>query len=70
AEQMLHANEETDLPVLFFIDPTLLNDSRLTNLEKITLSYIFFESDSEIPEEYHHLSRAITPKKKNEIQII
>ncbi|ANQ09891.1 Cytochrome c oxidase assembly protein [Plasmodium coatneyi] len=69
-EQMLNANEEIDLPVLFFIDPDILNDSRLKNLEKITLSYIFFESDSEIPEEYQHLSRAIAPKKKPEIQVI
>uniref|UniRef100_A0A8C9GJW3 Cytochrome c oxidase assembly protein COX11, mitochondrial n=1 Tax=Piliocolobus tephrosceles TaxID=591936 RepID=A0A8C9GJW3_9PRIM len=69
-EQMLNAHEEIDLPVLFFIDPDILNDSRLTNLEKITLSYIFFESDSEIPEEYQYLSRAIAPQKKNEIQII
>ncbi|CAD2099652.1 cytochrome c oxidase assembly protein COX11, putative [Plasmodium vinckei brucechwatti] len=69
-EQMLNANEEIDLPVLFFIDPEILNDSRLKNLEKITLSYIFFESDSDIPEEYQHLSRAIAPKKKTEIQVI
>ncbi|CXI87389.1 cytochrome c oxidase assembly protein COX11, putative [Plasmodium berghei] len=69
-EQMLNANEEIDLPVLFFIDPEILNDSRLKNLEKITLSYIFFESDSDIPEEYQHLSKAIVPKKKAEIQVI
>ncbi|CRH01556.1 cytochrome c oxidase assembly protein COX11, putative [Plasmodium relictum] len=68
-EQMLNANEEIDLPVLFFIDPDILNDSRLKNLEKITLSYIFFESDSEIPEEYQHLSKAIVSKKKP-IQVI
>ncbi|SBT43794.1 cytochrome c oxidase assembly protein COX11, putative [Plasmodium ovale wallikeri] len=69
-EQMLNANEEIDLPVLFFIDPDILNDSRLKNLEKITLSYIFFESDSEIPEEYQHLTRAIAPKRKTNIQVI
>ncbi|KYN96335.1 putative cytochrome c oxidase assembly protein COX11 [Plasmodium gaboni] len=70
-EQMLNAKEEMDLPILFFIDPEILNDSRLKNLEKITLSYIFFESDSEIPEEYQNLSRAISPyQKKTEIQVI
>ncbi|SOV83817.1 cytochrome c oxidase assembly protein COX11, putative [Plasmodium sp. gorilla clade G3] len=69
-EQMLNAKEEMDLPILFFIDPEILNDSRLKNLEKITLSYIFFESDSEIPEEYQNLSRAISPYKKTEIQVI
>ncbi|SBS89074.1 cytochrome c oxidase assembly protein COX11, putative [Plasmodium malariae] len=69
-EQMLNANEEIDLPVLFFIDPDILNDSRLKNLEKITLSYIFFESDSEIPEEYQHLSRVIATKKKADFQVM
>ncbi|SBS86895.1 cytochrome c oxidase assembly protein COX11, putative [Plasmodium ovale] len=69
-EQMLNANEQIDLPVLFFIDPDILNDSRLKNLEKITLSYIFFESDSEIPEEYQHLTRAIAPKRKTDIRVI
>lgn len=67
-EQLLNANEELDLPVLFYIDPDILKDTRLKNLEKITLSYIFFESDSEIPAEYQHLTNAITSNKKTGIQ--
>lgn len=68
-EQLLNANEELDLPVLFFIDPDILKDPRLKNLEKITLSYIFFESDSEIPPEYQHLTNAVTTNKKPQMQL-
>lgn len=68
-EQLLNANEELDLPVLFFIDPDILKDPRLKNLQKITLSYIFFESDSEIPPEYQHLTNAVMSNKKTTIKL-
>lgn len=69
-EQMLNPNEELDLPVLFFIDPDILKDARLTNLQKITLSYLFFESDSEIPKEYEHLYKAIPSKTNSKVQVV
>ncbi|GFE55333.1 cytochrome c oxidase assembly factor [Babesia ovis] len=51
-EQMLHPGEEVDLPVLFFLDPDILKDKRLFDVDKITLTYTFFEANSEIPPEY------------------
>ena len=44
-----------DLPILFYLDPEFATDSRTIHIEDITLSYVFFESDSEIPKEYEEL---------------
>jgi len=54
-EQLLNPDEEVDLPILFYIEPELAADPRFENIDEISLSYIFFESDSEIPEEYQEL---------------
>eukprot|EP00927_Polykrikos_kofoidii_P017904 TRINITY_DN18207_c0_g1_i1.p1 TRINITY_DN18207_c0_g1~~TRINITY_DN18207_c0_g1_i1.p1 ORF type:complete len:299 (-),score=39.90 TRINITY_DN18207_c0_g1_i1:77-973(-) len=51
-EQLINPNEEVDLPIFFFVDPLLGSDSRFDHVKHITLSYLFFESDSELPEEY------------------
>lgn len=57
-EQMLNPGEEIDMPVLFFIDPDIVDDPRLDGVDDITLSYYFFEAQSAIPEEYNHLQIA------------
>lgn len=57
-EQLLNPNEEVDMPVLFFIDPEIVHDERFRDCDRISLQYIFFESDSDVPEEYHELHRA------------
>jgi len=62
-EQLLNPNEEVDLPVFFFIDPMLGKDSRFDHVDRISLSYVFFESDSELPDEYKDYIRA-TPTTK------
>merc|ERR1711972_507932 len=54
-EQLINPGEEVDLPILFYVDPELATDSRMNHIEDITLSYVFFESDSDIPEEYQEL---------------
>mmetsp|Transcript_49497 Transcript_49497/g.107778 ORF Transcript_49497/g.107778 Transcript_49497/m.107778 type:complete len:320 (+) Transcript_49497:34-993(+) len=51
-EQLINPHEEVDLPIFFFIDPLMAQDSRFDHVERMTLSYLFFESDSELPEEY------------------
>ncbi|XP_026192154.1 cytochrome c oxidase assembly protein COX11, mitochondrial [Cyclospora cayetanensis] len=55
-EQLLSPHEEVDMPVFFFIDPAILEDPRLEQMRHITLSYIFFESASEVPDEYKDLA--------------
>jgi len=57
-EQLLNPNEEVDLPIFFFIDPMMGKDSRFDHIDRISLSYVFFESDSELPEEYKDYIRA------------
>ena len=43
-EQHLEANEEIDMPVFFFLDPDLLNDPKMAEVDIITLSYTFFDA--------------------------
>lgn len=58
-EQLIQPNETVDLPIFFFVDPLMAADPRFEHIDRITLSYVFFESDSEIPEEYEQLKRAV-----------
>jgi cytochrome c oxidase assembly protein subunit 11 len=42
-EQHLEGNQETDFPVQFFINPDIVKDPTMDDVETITLSYTFFE---------------------------
>lgn len=55
-EQMLSPGESVDLPVLFYIDPQILEEPRINHIDRCTLTYIFCESESQVPEEYLKLS--------------
>ena len=50
-EQRLGANEEIDMPVFFFIDPEIVDDPAMENVTNITLSYTFFKTGDEKPDE-------------------
>lgn len=58
-EQLINPGEEVDLPIFFFIDPMLGYDNRFDHIDRITLSYLFFESDSDLPEEYEDFRKSL-----------
>jgi cytochrome c oxidase assembly protein subunit 11 len=44
-KQTLKAGESVDLPVVFFVDPAILDDPDSKSISEITLSYTFFPVD-------------------------
>lgn len=44
SEQALEAGEVADMPVTFFVDPAIMDDRNLDDVNTITLSYTFFRS--------------------------
>jgi cytochrome c oxidase assembly protein subunit 11 len=63
-EQLINPGEEVDLPVFFFIDPIMEQDSRFDHVDKISLTYLFYESHSELPEGYEEYMKAVPTTKK------
>lgn len=45
-EQTLAPGQEVTMPVLYFVDPAMLNDPNMQGVEQITLSYTFHRSDT------------------------
>jgi cytochrome c oxidase assembly protein subunit 11 len=43
-EQTLQPGEEVSMPVLYFVDPAMLEDEAMEGVEQITLSYTFHKS--------------------------
>lgn len=48
-EQELQPGQSYDMPVVFFIDPEIVNVPELKNLTTITLSYTFFPLEKKAP---------------------
>lgn len=45
----LKPGESLDMPVVFFVDPEIVNEPDLKDIKTITLSYTFFPSSDETP---------------------
>ena len=46
-KQRLEAGQTVDMPVSFFVDPAILDDPKLADVNTITLSYTFFRLEDE-----------------------
>jgi cytochrome c oxidase assembly protein subunit 11 len=46
-QQTLAANTSIEMPVIFFIDPKIVEDEDTRNISEITLSYTFYRSDAQ-----------------------
>jgi cytochrome c oxidase assembly protein subunit 11 len=44
-EQRIEAGQQVRMPVLFFVDPKIMDDPDARDIEEITLSYTFFPMD-------------------------
>ena len=44
--QILEPKQEMDMPVVFYIDPSIVEDRNMDDVKTITLSYSFFKADS------------------------
>lgn len=50
-EQTLEPGETANMPVSFFVDPEINDDRKLDEVKTITLSYTFFRTEDEAPQE-------------------
>ncbi len=50
-EQTLGPGQSVDMPVTFYVDPAILEDELALDVKTITLSYTFYRSLDDVPEE-------------------
>jgi cytochrome c oxidase assembly protein subunit 11 len=50
-EQILQPGVDMNMPVMFYVDPEIVNDRQMDSVTSITLSYTFFKTDTEALDE-------------------
>lgn len=50
-EQLLTPGQKMDMPVVFYVDPSIADDRNMDDVKTITLSYSFFKADSKALDE-------------------
>ena len=50
-EQTLAAGQTVDMPVTFYVDPAILDDELANDVKTITLSYTFYRTLDDVPDE-------------------
>jgi cytochrome c oxidase assembly protein subunit 11 len=61
-EQTLDPGQSADMPVSFFIDPDIMDDVNLRDVDTITLSYTFFKVREEKPKQQQTTGLALEGK--------
>lgn len=57
-EQRLKPGEVLDMPVFFYLDPSLVEDEGMADVKDITLSYTFFRAEDVTPEQLQRAQAA------------
>ncbi|MEO0391746.1 MAG: cytochrome c oxidase assembly protein [Pseudomonadota bacterium] len=60
-EQTLEAGAAVDMPVLFYVDPEILEDRKMNDVDTITLSYTFFNAGEDLQDKvgaFYEMSEA------------
>ena len=60
-EQVLAPGEVANLPVSFFVDPSIMDDPEMDKINTITLSYTFFEVETQEQEQLSSAGRMTSP---------
>lgn len=50
-EQRIKPGEKLDMPVFFYLDPSLVEDEAMEDIKDVTLSYTFFRAEDVTPEQ-------------------